>query len=104
MLSAWESTTPEGAALSRGGVLVDMAWHKGVDCLEPGTAITVDDLEAWEEKTGVRVSSGDVLLIRTGRWEAVRQIGQWNFRRECRGLACVSRHVAQSARCGRDRP
>ncbi len=61
------------------GILIDMAWHKGVDYLEPGTAITIQDLEAWEVKTGVRVGSGDVLLIRTGRWEAVRQLGQWNF-------------------------
>lgn len=61
------------------GVLVDMPAFKGVDYLQPGTAITVADLEAWEEKTGIRVGSGDVLLIRTGRWEQVRQSGQWNF-------------------------
>lgn len=61
------------------GVLVDMAWFKGVDFLEPGYAITIEDLEAWEAKTGVTVASGDVLLIRTGRWEQVRQKGQWNF-------------------------
>ncbi len=61
------------------GVLVDMAWFKGVDYLEPGTAITIDDLEAWEKKTGVTVASGDVLLVRTGRWERVRQKGVWNF-------------------------
>ena len=61
------------------GVLIDMPWFKGVDYLEPTTVITVDDLEAWERKTGVTVSSGDVLLIRTGRWERVRQKGQWNF-------------------------
>ena len=61
------------------GILIDMPWLKGVDFLEPGTAITIDDLEAWEKKTGLRVGSGDVLLIRTGRWERVRQKGQWNF-------------------------
>ncbi len=61
------------------GVLIDMPWHQGIEYLEPGTAITVQDLEAWEARTGVRVGSGDVLLIRTGRWEAVRQLGQWNF-------------------------
>lgn len=61
------------------GVLMDIPWLRGVDFLEPGTAITVADLEAWEKKTGVRVGSGDVLLIRTGRWECVRQRGQWNF-------------------------
>ena len=65
---------------------MDMPWLKGVDYLEPGTAITVDDLQAWEEKTGVRLSRGDVLLIRTGRWEAVRQIGQWNFVERAAGL------------------
>ena len=61
------------------GVLVDMPRHRGVDYLEPGTALTAEDLEAWEEANGIRVGSGDVLLIRTGRWEAVRQLGQWNF-------------------------
>ena len=61
------------------GVLIDMPWLRGVDYLEPGTAITVADLEQWEQRTGVRIGSGDVLLIRTGRWERVRQLGEWNF-------------------------
>jgi kynurenine formamidase len=60
------------------GVLVDIPWLRGVAFLEPGTAITSEDLEAWEAKTKVTVGSGDVLLIRTGRWERVRQKGQWN--------------------------
>ena len=68
------------------GVLVDMPWLKGVDYLEPGTAITAQDLEAWEEKTGVAVGSGDVLLVRTGRWERVRQKGQWNFLQGAAGM------------------
>ena len=56
-----------------------MAWLKGVDYLEPGTVITVDDFKAWEEKTGVTVGSGDVLLVRTGRWVRVKEKGVWNF-------------------------
>ena len=68
------------------GVLVDMAWFHGVDYLVPGTAITVADLEAWEERTGLKVGSGDVLLVRTGRWERVRQRGQWNFLEAAAGL------------------
>jgi kynurenine formamidase len=67
------------------GVLIDMPWFRGVDFIEPGTAITVSDLEAWERKTGIRVGSGDVLLIRTGRWECVRQRGQWNFLEKAAG-------------------
>lgn len=61
------------------GILVDIPWLRGVDYLEPGTALTAADLEQWEERTGVRIGSGDVLLIRTGRWERVRQLGEWNF-------------------------
>jgi kynurenine formamidase len=68
------------------GVLVDMAWFKGVDSLEPGTAITIEDLEAWEKKTGVTVGRGDVLLVRTGRWQRVRQKGQWNFLEAAAGM------------------
>ncbi len=61
------------------GIIVDIPWLRGVEFLEPGTAITAADLEAWEERTGVRIRSGDVLLIRTGRWEQVRQQGEWMF-------------------------
>ncbi len=58
------------------GVLVDMAWLRGVDFLAPGVAITASDLEEWERKTGVTIRAGDALLVRTGRWERVRQEGQ----------------------------
>lgn len=74
------------------GILIDMAWFKGVDYLEPGTPIMIDDLEAWEAKTGVRVASGDVLLLRTGRWDAARQLPEWNFVERVAGLhASVAR-------------
>jgi kynurenine formamidase len=67
------------------GVLVDIPWLRGVEFLEPGTAITSEDLEAWEAKTKMKIASGDVLLIRTGRWERVRQKGQWNFLEQAAG-------------------
>ena len=50
------------------GVLVDLPSLYGIESLEPGTAITVQHIEAWEKAMGVKVSSGDVLLVRTGRW------------------------------------
>ena len=50
------------------GVLMDIPALKGVPYLQPGTRIFVEDLEAWERKSGVRVSAGDALFIRTGRW------------------------------------
>ena len=63
-----------------------MPWLEGVDYLEAGTAITAEDLERWEKKTGIRIGSGDVLLVRTGRWEQVRQKGQWNFVAKAAGM------------------
>jgi kynurenine formamidase len=53
------------------GVLMDLPALKGVEFLQPGTRIFVEDLEAWEKQAGVTVSAGDALFIRTGRW--VRQ-------------------------------
>ena len=68
------------------GVLVDVPALKGVESLEPGYAITTADLEAWEASTGITVRTGDVLLIRTGRWARVRRHGQWNFLEAAAGL------------------
>ncbi len=45
--------------------------------LEPGTAITYDDLVALEEIQGVRVEPGDVILLHTGRWERREALGAW---------------------------
>ena len=39
------------------GVLIDL----------PGTAVTRADIEAWEARTGITISSGDALFLRTGR-------------------------------------
>jgi kynurenine formamidase len=52
------------------GVLLDIAGLKGVDRLEDRYEITAADLSAAEERQGVRVESGDILLLRTGwyRW------------------------------------
>ena len=44
------------------GVLIDIPRLRGVPYLEPGTPIYVEDLEAWEEQAGVKVSSGDALF------------------------------------------
>ncbi len=39
------------------GVLIDM----------PGKAVTRQDVEAWEAETGITISAGDALFLRTGR-------------------------------------
>jgi kynurenine formamidase len=51
------------------GVLLDIAALKGVDRLEDSYEITADDLSAAEERQGVQVRSGDILLVRTGSYK-----------------------------------
>jgi kynurenine formamidase len=55
-----------GPGIVSRGVLLDLARLAGVARLAPGQAIQPDDLEAAERAQGVRVESGDVLLVRTG--------------------------------------
>ncbi len=47
-------------------VLLDVAAHRGVEWLEPGTNITADDLEATRAAQGVEIRTGDIVLVRTG--------------------------------------
>jgi len=68
------------------GVLYDMPRLKGVPYLEPGTRITVEDLEAWEAETGVKVGPGDAFLIRWGRWARQDDIGPFDTGQEAAGL------------------
>ncbi len=64
------------------GILMDIPRLKGVPYLKPGTPIYVEDLEAWEKKIGVKVSAGDALLVRTGRWAARKALGPYRVSRE----------------------
>jgi len=68
------------------GVLLDIARLKGVEYLEPGTPITIADLEAAERQVGVRVGEGDVLLVRAGRWARREETGPWATGRLGAGL------------------
>jgi len=63
------------------GILVDIPRLKGLPYLEPGVAIYPEDLEAWEKKSGVKIGSGDVVLIRTGRWARRAALGPWDTSR-----------------------
>jgi len=48
------------------GVLLDVAGRAGQPWLDVDYAITPDDLEACEERQGVRLGAGDILCFRTG--------------------------------------
>ncbi len=68
------------------GILVDIPLMRGVDWLEPSTPIYVEDLLAWEEFAGVKISSGDALFVRTGRWERRDALGPWQYGQGGAGL------------------
>lgn len=59
------------------GVLLDIPAYKGRKWLEPGEAIYPDDLEGCAAKEGVKVGTGDFLLIRTGQMAMVKATGKW---------------------------
>jgi len=68
------------------GILIDIPRLRNVPYLEPGTAIYVEDLEAWEKKAGVKIASGDAVLLRTGRWARRERLGPWNVGQSAAGL------------------
>ena len=84
------------------GILLDFARLKGVDYLEPQTPLYVEDIEAWEEQAGVRVSAGDIIFVRTGRWARRAALGPWQVSGNSAGLhASVSAMDQGTRRRGR---
>ena len=68
------------------GVLVDIPQMRGLKYLEPSTPIYVEDLEEWERYAGVKIGSGDALLIRGGRWAIRAEQGPWAYGQGGAGL------------------
>ncbi|MGW7683047.1 cyclase family protein [Kribbella sp. NPDC054772] len=68
------------------GVLLDVPKSRGVDWLEPGDQVTVDDLLAAEQREGVRVGRGDILLVRVGHRLRRRELGPWDVAAARAGL------------------
>ena len=68
------------------GILLDFPVLKDVPFLEPQTPIYVEDIEAWEEQANVKVSPGDAIFIRTGRWARRAELGPWQISGNSAGL------------------
>jgi kynurenine formamidase len=51
------------------GVLVDVAGHLGVDCLDPGYVVSLGDFEGALAAAGSEVRAGDAVIVRTGWFE-----------------------------------
>jgi kynurenine formamidase len=95
-----------GAGVVSRGVLLDVARQKGVERLAPGQVIAPADLEAAERTQGVRVGTGDVLLVRTGHLTVFTRDGdRTGYMRQMPGLglACVEwLHARQIAAVATD--
>ncbi len=68
------------------GVLLDVPRARGLPYLEHGEPVFPDDLERAEADAGLRVESGDLLLVRTGRWALREARGGWDPRLSIAGL------------------
>ncbi len=75
--SQWSSIDKLGPVVTR-GVLLDAAQLRGLNYLEPGTAIHAADVLAMEEKFGFTISKGDCVLLRSGHFARRDALGVWN--------------------------
>ena len=67
-------------------VLIDWPRFRNVPYMGDDEAIYAEDLDAWEKKTGVRIESGDCVLLRTGRWKRVAEKGPLDLNIKAPGL------------------
>ena len=91
-----ESVTSDGAevgaidlledGLVGRGVLLDIPRLRGVPWLEPGEHVFREDLEAAEREQGVSVSTGDILLVRTGHARRLAELEPWDTGKAKAGL------------------
>ena len=84
-------------------VLMDMPRLFGVRYLKGGRAIYPRDLEAWEKQAGVKVESGDAVLIRTGSWDRSSVEGPWDLMNDTAGLHASCLPWLKESRRGRHR-
>jgi kynurenine formamidase len=68
------------------GVLIDWPRFKGVPYMGDEEAIYAEDLSEWEKKTGVKIESGDCVLLRSGRWKRVAEKGPLDLNVSAPGL------------------
>ncbi len=60
------------------GVLLDIPRARGVEWLEPGDSVTVDDVLAAERDQSVRAGRGDIVCVRVGHRHRRNEQGPWD--------------------------
>jgi len=68
------------------GVLIDIPLLKNKEFIESGYKISINDILEFEKKFNLEIESGDILLIRTGRWKEKEINGDWDFPNKSVGL------------------
>jgi kynurenine formamidase len=69
------------------GVLLDIPRLYGAKWLEPGQAVTIEELERAEKTQGVELREGDIFLFRTGHHRRRLELGAWDNSYEGEGQA-----------------
>lgn len=96
-----------GAAIGKGivsrGVLLDAVRHRGRELsLDAEERVTPEELDAIAEAQGVKIGTGDIVLVHTGWWTEFRRTGErnppvaglhwrcaeWLHANECAAVAC----------------
>lgn len=86
--SRWGAVTTLKDGLVLRGVLLDLPHVRGVDWLEPGTAVHADDVREAEQRLGVEIGEHDAVLLRSGHGRRKREKGIWDS-----GAASAGLHV-----------
>jgi kynurenine formamidase len=87
------------------GILFDIPRLEGKPYLDLNERIYPADLDRWAKEAGITVEPGDVILIRTGRWERREKLGAWNVGQASPGLdvSCAAwLHKHDAAALGSD--
>ena len=60
------------------GVLIDVPRYRGMKWLEPGEAVTTEEIKAIEKSVNVQLGQGDIMVFRTGQYRRRLEKGPWN--------------------------
>jgi len=60
------------------GILIDVPRYRGIKWLEPGEAVTREEIEDVERAEGVRLEEGDIMVFRTGHHRRRLELGAWD--------------------------
>ena len=79
--------------------VADIPRLRGVKWLEPGEAVTTEELEAAEKAERVRLGKGDIFVFRTGHHRRRLELGPWNNGYDGEGKAGLHASVMPWLHC-----